>query len=453
MNMGRSVNNGVQTVRIEITGTGSELQGVGRMPDGRAVFIPGALPCETVEAEVVRDAARFCEARLLRVLAPSPERVPSGCTQYDGCGGCSARHMNYSYSLRLKGQRVFDALTRIGGVAQPKVYETIGCAETERSRNKAEYVVDGRGGRVLAGCYEAQSHRLLPLEDCLIQKEESVCALNWVQRNLADYDCAAHIRGLVTRVNREGELAVVFCGDAPVQNALRPAIEKMMGEIRALKSVFFCRLKARPVHALDGVCTYMAGTQTLCDRLFDLSFELSPQSFFQVNPVQAEVLYRKALDAVQAGPGCRLLDAYCGAGTITLSAARYGAEVLGVEIVPPAIENAKRNAQRNGLEAAAHFVCADAALEIPRRIASGERFDAAILDPPRKGADAALLNALADAEIPRIAYVSCNPSTLARDVKLLTARSYRLEWAQPVDMFAWSSHVETVVLMSRVEGK
>ena len=442
--MNPGVASGAQSVRIEITGTGSELQGVGRMPDGRAVFVPGALPCETVDVEIVRDAARFCEARLLRVIAPSPERMLSACPHYGRCGGCSARHMNYAYSLRLKRQRVFDALARLGGIMQPLVYETIGCAETERSRNKAEYAVERRSGRVMAGCYEARSHRVLPLRDCLLQKPESVQALNWVQEHLSAYDCAAHIKGLVTRVNREGALSVIFCGDAPVQSGLRAVATDMMKALAPLKSVFFCRLKARPAHALDGICTHIAGDKTLCDRLFDLCFELSPQSFFQVNPVQTEALYQKALEAAGAGPGRRLLDAYCGAGTITLAAAQRGAQVLGVEIVPPAIENAKRNARWNGLETAAGFVCGDAAREIPRRIAAGERFDAAILDPPRKGADAALLNALADADIPRIAYVSCNPSTLARDVKLLSTRGYHLEWAQPVDMFPWTEHVETV---------
>ena len=449
--MNRGAANGAQAVRLEITGTGSELQGVGRMPDGRAVFVPGALPCETVEAEIVRDAARFCEGRLLRVIQASPERALPACPHYGRCGGCSARHMNYLYTLRLKRQRVFDALVRLGGVDQPLVYETIGCETAERSRNKAEYAVECRAGRTIAGCYEARSHRILPLEYCLLQKPESVRALNWVQSHLAEYDCAAHIKGLVTRVNREGALSAVLCGDAPVQDELRKLAAAMMRALEPLKSVFFCRLKARPAHALDGVCTHIAGETTLCDHLFDLSFELSPQSFFQVNPAQAEALYLKALDAAAAGPGRRLLDAYCGAGTITLAAARRGAQVLGVEIVPPAIENAKRNAQRNGLDSAARFVCGDAAREIPRRIAAGERFDAAILDPPRKGADEALLSALADAEIPRIAYISCNPSTLARDVKLLSARGYRLNWAQPVDMFPWTEHVETVVLMSRAK--
>ena len=436
---------------VWIHGAGSEMQGVGRLPDGRAVFVPGALPGERVEIEIIRDAQRYCEARLMRVQEPCPERAESACPYYESCGGCNARHMNYAYSLRLKRQRVFDALSRIGGVQEPVVYDTIGCAEPERSRNKAEYALELRGTELKIGCFAPRSHRVIPIEDCLLQKEQSVRLLNWARRELCRYSCASRLRYIVTRVNRAGEMTAVFCADAPVQREVQNLAAVLMRAVPELKSLYFCKLKLRAAHALDGECIHIAGARTMTDTLLGLEFELSPQSFFQVNPVQAETLYLKALEAAGLEEGCqkRVLDAYCGAGTITLAAARLAKSALGVEIVPPAIENAKKNAKRNGLEGKSRFVCADAAKEIPRRIAAGERFDAAILDPPRKGADAALLDALSEARIPVISYVSCNPSTLARDVKLLTERGYRLEWAQPVDMFAWTSHVETVCLMSR----
>lgn len=438
--------------QVLITGTGSELQGVGRLSDGRAVFVPEALPGETVELEIVREAPRFCEARLVRVVEPSPDRAVPTCPHYGRCGGCRARHMNYDCTLRLKRQRVFDALSRLGGVDDPQVRETIGCAEAERLRNKAEYAVEMRGGALRIGCLEARSHRVIDLEDCLLQKAESVRALNWLRAHLAEYAFAPQIRGVVTRVNRAGEMTLTLCGDAPIQNALRALAEEMTAALPELRALYFCRLKPRPTHALDGACTCVAGAETIEDELMGLRFELSPQSFFQVNPIQAEALYRSALDAVEAGPKLRLLDAYCGAGTITLAAAQRGARVVGVEIVAPAIENARRNAQRNHLQDRARFICGDAAREIPRLLSAGERFDAAILDPPRRGADEALLAAISNARIPRIAYVSCNPSTLARDVKRLSARGYRLLWAQPVDMFPWTEHVECAVLMARADG-
>ena len=439
--------------RVNIHGAGSEMQGVGRLADGRAVFVPGALPGEQVEIEITRDAARFCEARLLRVLEPSAQRRESPCAHYGDCGGCSARHMDYGYSLQLKRQRVYDALSRIGGVENPLVFETIGCTETERSRNKAEYVVEMRGGKLSIGCFAARSHRVIPVKDCLLQKEESVRLMRWLGRELPGYGCASRIRYLVTRVNRAGEMCAVLSADAPVQDELRRMAPAMMQAVPEVKSLYLCRLKMRPSHALDGECMHIAGEKTMHDTLLGLDFELSPQSFFQVNPVQAEALYRKALEAAGLTEDGEkyILDAYCGAGTITLAAARHARRALGVEIVPPAIENARRNAKRNGLQGKTEFVCADAAREIPRRIARGERFDAAIVDPPRKGVEASLLHAMADAGIPQIAYVSCNPSTLARDVKILSERGYQLEWAQPVDMFPWTEHVECAAKLVRIK--
>lgn len=439
--------------KIQIHGAGSEMQGVGRLADGRAVFVPGALPGETVEIDITKDAARFCEGRLVKLISSSHERVESACPYYGKCGGCSARHMNYAYTLQLKRQRVYDALSRIGGVPEPVVFETIGCAEPERSRNKAEYAAEMKNGEMKIGCFAAKSHRVIPVEDCLLQKQESIGLLNWMQVNLADYGCASRVRYLVTRVNRAGDMTVVISADAPVQGEVKRMAEKLMKAQPAIQSLYFCKLKMRPSHALDGECMHIAGEKTMCDTLLGLEFELSPQSFFQVNPVQAEALYRKALEAagLTRKQDVRILDAYCGAGTITLSAARYAQYALGVEIVPPAIENAKKNARRNNLDKKARFICGDAAREIPKLISAGEHFDAVILDPPRKGADAALLNALADVKIPVVSYVSCNPSTLARDMKILSERGYRLDWAQPVDMFPWTEHVECVARLVRMD--
>jgi len=436
--------------KIIIHGSGSEMQGVGRLSDGRAVFVPGALPNEEVEIEITRDGGRFCEAQLRRVLSPSPMRAESACPHYGECGGCSARHMNYPYTLELKRQRVYDAISRIGGVENPLVYGTIGANQTERARNKAEYAVASGKGRTIIGSYAPKSKRIIPLSDCLLQKEESVHALQWFGENLHRYPFAGQIRFLVTRVNRKGEMAVVLCGDAPVQSAIQSHAADFFKAMPEMVSLHYCRLKTRPAHALDGQCGLICGGDTMKDELMGLAFELSPQSFFQVNPEQTEILYSKALEAAmpEGKLNDRILDIYCGAGTITLSAARKAAFAVGVEIVPPAIENAKRNAKANGLDKKTRFICGDAAREIPRLIASGERFGAAIIDPPRKGADEKVLAAMAQVRIPRIAYVSCNPSTLARDIKFLSANGYRFEWAQPVDMFPWTEHVETVALLA-----
>ncbi|MBR1822102.1 MAG: 23S rRNA (uracil(1939)-C(5))-methyltransferase RlmD [Clostridia bacterium] len=436
---------------IVVTGIGSQLQGVGRLADGRAVFVPGAIPGERVEIEITREKGRFCEASLSAVLEPSPDRIAPICPHAGVCGGCQARHIRYERTLALKGQIVADALTRLGGIDAPNVLDALGCASPDRYRNKAEYPIARQDGCAVIGMHAAASKRVVPLADCPLQASQSVQALEWLAARLNGLACANHLRYLVTRVNRAGALMLVFCADAPVQGELAPLVPALRESLPALKSLYFCQLNRRPAHALDGRCTKLWGADALTETLLGLTFSVSPQSFFQVNPAQTELLYAKALEAAGIEPDCGLnvLDAYCGAGTITLAAARWARFATGIEIVPPAIADAKRNAARNGLSDRARFICADAVREIPRLLAKGERFDAAILDPPRKGADPALLEALVAAEIPTLAYVSCNPATLARDVKILAAGGYRLKWAQPVDMFPWTGHIETVVLMSR----
>ena len=438
----------MQTERYEviIDGTGSELQGVGRLPDGRAVFVPGTIPGERVLIHIDADKGRYCEASLLDVLEPSPDRVAPECPYAGQCGGCHARHMTYARTLALKRQRVYDALTRIGGFTDPEVRETLGCSQVDRTRNKAEYPIGIVDGRAVIGACARGSHQILPLRDCLLQSDQSVRALNWLSDRLDSLSCAPHLRYLVTRTNRAGEMMLILCGDIPLPREL----QRLSPAPDGARSLWYCQLNRRPAHALDGRCAMLWGDPTLRERLFDLQFDISPQSFFQVNTAQAERLYQCALDAagIRQNDGLDVLDAYCGAGAITLSAARFARRVTGVEIVAPAIENARQNARLNAISNA-RFICADVARELPSLLARGERFDVVLLDPPRKGADPASLQAIADARIPTVSYVSCNPATLARDLRLWAAQGYRLHWAQPVDMFPWTGHVETVALMSR----
>ena len=437
------------TEEILIHGSGSEMQGVGRLSDGRAAFVPGALPGERVRVRITRDGGRFCEAALEEILESSPARIAPACPHYAKCGGCQSLHMDHETALTLKRQRVFDAHRRLGGVEEPTVFETLS-GESFRSRNKAEYPI-GRGtdGKLVIGAYAGRSRSIVPLSDCLLQKEESVQALKWFGANLSRIRGANQLKFLVTRVNRAGEMMLTLSGDTPnLQDG-----QALAGELRAalpsLVSVFYCQLNRRAAHALDGRCTLVWGRETLTDELLGLKFELAPQAFFQVNPPQAERLYLKALEAAFSAGASRVLDIYCGAGTITLAAARQAQHVTGVELVRPAIENARQNAERNGLAKKSTFIVGDAAVEIPRLLKGGTRFDAMILDPPRKGADKPVLEAMLRAKPERISYVSCDPGTLARDVKILTAGGYALEWAQPVDMFPGTHHIETACMLSR----
>lgn len=439
--------------QIQIHGIGAQLQGVGRLSDGRAVFVPHALPGERVKIKITRDGGRFCEASLVDIPEPSPDRISPACPHAGTCGGCQARHMRYGRALELKRQVVYDQLRRIGRVPDPEVRETVGCADPERARNKAEYPIARRDGRMVIGAFAGGSHDVIPLTDCLLQKEESVRALRWFAERLDGIPRAEQLRFLVTRVNRRGELMLILSGVAPIAREVAAIYPELAAALPELKSLFYCRLNPRYAHALDGSYTLLGGSAALEETLLGLRFELSPQSFFQVNPPQAERLYELALEAAGVRPGCglRVLDAYCGAGTITLAAARHAAHATGVEIVPPAIEDAKRSARANGLSDRTRFLCADTARAIPRLLAQGDRFDAVILDPPRKGADEALLASISEARIPVVSYVSCNPATLARDVARLSERGYRMEYAVPVDMFPWTGHVECVVLMSKAD--
>ncbi|MBE5775694.1 MAG: class I SAM-dependent RNA methyltransferase, partial [Clostridiales bacterium] len=223
---------------VRITGSGSELQGVGRLADGRAVFVPGALPGEEVRIEITKDAARFSEARLCEVLSSSPVRRTPDCPVYGHCGGCHARHMTYGETLKQKRQRVYDAIMRIGGVADPMVRETIGCPNPERTRNKAEFPIGkGPDGKPVIGAYAAGSHRIVPLTDCLLQKDPAAGMLKWFSDHLPKLSCASHLTGIVTRVNRAGKLMLTICADAPILpdvSKLIPGLTKASPELVSL---------------------------------------------------------------------------------------------------------------------------------------------------------------------------------------------------------------------------
>lgn len=426
-----------------ITGVTSQMQGVGRALDGRAVFVPGALPGERVEARPIREKARLIEATLERVLEPSPHRVRPPCPYVGVCGGCAAMHMDYQTSLILKGERVSEALRRLGGVEGAGVLPVIGMEVPFRARNKAEYAIEG--GHI--GLRREGSRQIVEVEDCLVQGQRSVSAMGVVRKWLRE---AGPFSGyLVTRLTRAGELmCVVAAGSRP--RGLEELGERLFAGVEGMKSFYFCHLKPHPVHALDGQCQWLRGERALTDTLMGLSFRLQPQSFFQVNPLQAELLYEAVLRMAGLTGRERVLDAYCGAGTITLCMARQAHSALGVEIVPQAVDDARENARLNGLLDRAKFACADAALALPRLLKQDQPPQVVVLDPPRKGVDPNLTDALVQARVPRIVYVSCDPATLARDVKRLQG-AYRLQAVQPVDMFPWAGHVETVVLMSRVE--
>ncbi|MGI6173655.1 MAG: 23S rRNA (uracil(1939)-C(5))-methyltransferase RlmD [Christensenellales bacterium] len=434
---------------VRITGAGSEMQGVARLQDGRCAFVPRALPGESAEIEIARDMGRYVLSRTVRILEKSPERREPACPYYDICGGCSAQHMTYGLSLRLKRQRVFDALERIGGIANPHLQDTVGMENPYRSRRKAEYLV--RGEKI--GCARAGSREIVEIDDCLLQHPESVRVLRAV-RSFLQAHSIPELRFVVTRVNARAECMVVlsFEGkhfDMRLAQSLAGAIAR---DCESVVSVFFCRLRAGYAHALDGACERRIGARVIHDGLLGVSFVLSPQSFFQVNPPQAERLFSVAGDMAQLSGKETLVDVYCGAGAIALTLAKRAARVYGIEIVPEAIADANRNAKENGLSETCRFLTGDAGTVLPELVRKGVTPHVMTVDPPRKGLDSAVIETALSVLPERIVYISCNPATLARDIKkLCETGAYRYEHGTPVDMFPWTEHVETVVLLSRAK--
>ena len=453
---------GVTDVILDITGIGAELQGVGRAADGRVVFVPFALPGERIEADIVREAERYMEGRLTRVIEPAPQRVAPLCPLYGRCGGCRAQHMSYQRSLELKEQVVRQQLERIGGLTKPNVLPALGAEMPWRYRNKGEFFVstDPATRTPFVGVYALGGNRLLPVDGCMIQSDIAMQAVKVVAQWMQIYCVPAWdakpapeggVRFIVTRVNHVGELMLILCTSGRRLKCLNQLFDMLNTQFPGrFRSLNHLSLASRPTHALDGRIESTQGKRVLYDQLMGLTFEMSPKTFFQVNHAQTEALYECVRRAAALTGNELVVDAYCGCGTISLVLAREAKRVIGVEILEAAVENARLNARRNKLADKTAFYAGDAGELVAGFLRQRERIDVLVVDPPRKGVDAGLLDAIIQVKVPRIVYVSCNPGTLARDVKRLTQEGgYRMEYAQPVDMFAWTEHVESVVLITR----
>lgn len=430
---------------------GADMEGVCHL-DGMAVFVPGLLPGEETNVRLVKVQSRYAFGRMeTSPASAAPIRRPSDCPFFPRCGGCSCRHMNYEAILEAKRQQVQDCFARIGHL-QVDVPSVLGMDNPFHYRNKTALPVGGTAENPILGFYAPRSHAIIPVTSCLnaMEPSDALCQalLDWMKRfRIAPYREENHtglIRHFVIRVNRlhQAMATVVVNGSRlPHERELADAL-MAQGAV----SVILNENQERTNVILGKRYRTIAGSDTLPDTLCGLRFSLSPAAFFQVNPLQTERLYQTALDFAQLSPGDRLCDVYCGAGTITLMMARHCREALGIEIVPQAIDNARENAMRNGIANAA-FRCGAAEDVLPRLVDEGLRPDVIVVDPPRKGLEEAVIDAMAKASPRRIVYVSCNVATQARDAALLAARGYRVEKVQPVDMFCWTSGVENVMLL------
>ena len=441
-------------IELTVDAFGSEGQGIGRY-DGFAVFVPFALPGETVRVHIIKATTSYAIGKLLSISVKSPCRAEPKCSHFGRCGGCTLMHLDYEAQLMFKRDMVTSALTRIGGLMAPEVREALGMQFPYFYRNKGSFPFANLDGRVSFGFFASRSHRLIPLSDCSIQEDktllvaEAVC--DWAnQFQIPAYDetlqtgTLRHVMARVSAANGEIMAAIVTKGKLPQKEAL---IECLRNRIPGLVSVLHNRNDAETNVIFGPEFRTLWGKDRLYDTICGLRFAVSAASFLQVNPQQTEVLYHAALDALQLEGTERVADVYCGIGTISLLLAHHAAQVDGIETVPEAIADAIFNAQENGIKNVG-FHCGNAEDVLPRLVREGYHPDAVLIDPPRKGCERPVLDALLACGAKRLVYVSCNPATLARDVRILVDGGFRFVYAQPVDMFPQTAHVETVVLLS-----
>ena len=522
-------------IEIEITALSSGGHGIGRY-QGFAVFVPFTWMGDHITAQITKVQKNYAEAKLVDILIPSPERVEPPCPAFGNCGACSLMHASYSDQLEAKRRIVQDAFERIGGISGVTVKPTIGMDTPLCYRNKASFPFGNHNGRVVFGCYEKRSHRLIPLDGCLIQNEKSIIAMKTLCKWANDFGIRAYdptptgsmgngrrrardasavsstntkkqgiLRHGVIRCTEGGTMVIVVTtGKLPHRDEL---VERLLSAIPDIKSIIH-NVNPNDTNLIMGRETRVVfGSDTVIEDLNSLSFAVSAQSFLQVNPKQTIVLYNAAIDALELNMSDSVIDLYCGIGTISLLMAKRVKKVLGIEAVPAAIEDAKRNAVRNKLNNAS-FICGSVEDVLPKilrhgsvrhgtsaqmtdngngienrafecgsiktespesegslpacdsaeggtypgTLGAGKEFTALVLDPPRVGVDKAAIDAIAASGIGSIAYVSCNPATLARDCKLLCAGGYVINSVQPVDMFPETEHVETVCLLSKLKS-
>ena len=452
--------NQLLTLRIErLSNDGS---GVAHSSEGEAVFVPGTAPGDEVQVRIVKDCGRYAFGILDKLLTPSPDRIPVDCAVAGPCGGCSLRHLNYAAELRAKQESVADAFRRIGGLDVP-VLDALPSPEIDRYRNKVQFPVGrDKDGAPCIGFYAGRTHRIVPCPDCKLQPGvlndigNTLCAF-FAAHGIQPYD-EERGKGLVRHIflrrgAHSGQIMVCLVCTRPKLLHSDELVALLREKFRDIATILI-NVNAKKTNVILGEeSVTLYGPGFIEDTLCGVPVRLGPLSFYQVNTLAAERLYGVAAEYAQLEPDDVLLDLYCGMGTIGLSMAGHCRELIGVEIIPEAIDSAKANAARMGdaVAAKSRFFCADAGEAAARLAAEGLRPDVIMLDPPRKGCDETTLSAVVQMSPRRVVYVSCNPSTAARDAAWLGQHGYRAEKVQPVDLFPRTKHVECVLLMSKVQ--
>lgn len=443
---------------FDIISQGYEGEGIAKVDNKYPIFIEGALKGEKVKVRIVKVNKNFAYGKLMEVLEASEERVNPPCAIYKRCGGCKLQHASYKAQLDFKWDRVKDCVSKIGKLDPSIVKYPLGMEEPWRYRNKVQLPIGLISGEVKIGFFAPRSHDIIDMESCLIQDEigDKVVKLTreWIEKfNIRPYNVDGEYdeKGIVRHIMiRRGfttnEVMVVLVTNGENLPHKEEFVDLMVKNIPGIKSVIQS-INSKKTNVILGLeSKTLWGEDTISDYIGDFRFNISPLSFFQVNPTQTEVLYGKALEYANLTGNEEVFDAYCGTGTITLFLSQKAKKVYGVEIIPQAIDNAWINAKENKVDNVEFFV-GESEVVIPDLINKGVKADVVVVDPPRKGCDKKLLDAITNIDAKKIVYVSCDPSTLGRDLKVLEENGYKTLEVQPVDMFPNTAHIENVALL------
>ncbi|MDO4459939.1 MAG: 23S rRNA (uracil(1939)-C(5))-methyltransferase RlmD [Clostridia bacterium] len=444
-------------IDLTIEGFSGEGSGIGRH-EGMAIFVPLTAIGDKIKCRILKVAKNYAFGKIEELVEPSSMRTDSDCPYFEKCGGCVYRHISYEEEQKIKFDKVKDCIERIGGLKDIPFEPIIAAKDRCGYRNKAQIPVGlDKDGKLIMGFYAGHSHRIIDAKHCLLQPEEFGVITDIFREWFENYGDTVYneetgkgvIRHLYLRRGEEtGEImvCVVINGDR-----LRDA-DKLCTILRenvpAMTSFVLNTNKEKTNVILGRKCRTVWGNDTIADELCGLRFNISPLSFYQVNRKQAERLYYKAAEYANLTGREKLMDLYCGAGTIGLSMAKNCEKLIGVEIIDAAIENAKVNAAENGIENA-EFICGDAAKAAEVLAKRGEKPDVIVIDPPRKGCAAELIDTIANMAPERVVYVSCDPATLARDLKIFDEKGYKTKKVTPVDLFPGTAHCESVALLER----
>lgn len=441
-----------QTFPLTIKRLGINGEGVGYFKK-QVVFVPGALPGEEVVVEATKIHPKFAEAKVKKIRIKSPYRINPSCSVYEQCGGCQLQHLQYDQQLKEKRDIVIQSLERHTKLPIDKldIRKTIGMEEPWRYRNKSSFQVAENNGKVLAGLYGLNSHRLINIEHCAVQHEQTNEASAEIKKILEELRIPIYnersgkgiVRTIVTRVGvQTGELQIVLITaqkELPKKDLFIQEIQKRLPNVKSIVQ----NINGQKTSLIFGNETKaLAGREFILETLGDLQFELSARTFFQLNPVQTVHLFNEVKKAAELTGKEKVVDAYCGVGAIGLWLADQAGEIRGMDVIPESIEDAKKNADRHGIKHV-RYVTGKAEEWLPKWVKEGWRPDVVVVDPPRTGCDNQLLQSILKVKPKKIVYVSCNPSTLAKDIQTLSPE-YEVRYIQPVDMFPQTAHVECV---------